>query len=240
MRRSVNKTCRHEEGCRLKDVTKSEGITEWLIEAIVLGKFASGMKISEPELSRELGVSRGPLREAMMRLESMGLVERVPHVGARVVTISAAQLAEIYAVREALEGMAIRQACANITQTEIESLRQLLKRHEQHIDHVDGATYFHQQGDFDFHYLIIQASRNSKLIGLLCDELYHLVRMYRTQSTRTASRPENALNEHLQILDALEERDAELAEMLMRRHIRRSGQLAAKHLEAEHIHRRQQ
>ncbi|WP_028023271.1 GntR family transcriptional regulator [Enterovibrio calviensis] len=217
----------------MKDVTKSEGMTEWLIEAIVSGKFASGSKISEPELSRELGVSRGPLREAMMRLESMGLVERVPHVGARVVAISAAQLSEIYAVREALEGMAIRQACMNITASEIEALKSLLHRHQQHIDDVDGATYFHQQGDFDFHYRIIQASRNDKLISLLCDELYHLVRMYRTQSTRTQSRPERALDEHIQILNALEERDAELAEMLMRRHIRRSGELAAKQLNSD-------
>ncbi|MDD1795143.1 GntR family transcriptional regulator [Enterovibrio makurazakiensis] len=217
----------------MKDVTKSEGMTEWLIEAIVSGKFASGSKISEPELSRELGVSRGPLREAMMRLESMGLVERVPHVGARVVAISATQLSDIYAVREALEGMAIRQACMHISASEIEALKTLLHRHQQHIDDVDGATYFHQQGDFDFHYRIIQASRNNKLISLLCDELYHLVRMYRTQSTRTQSRPERALDEHLQILNALEERDAELAEMLMRRHIRRSGELAAKQLNSD-------
>ncbi|WP_407332845.1 GntR family transcriptional regulator [Enterovibrio sp. 27052020O] len=217
----------------MKDVTKSEGITEWLIEAIVSGKFASGSKISEPELSRELGVSRGPLREAMMRLESMGLVERVPHVGARVVAISAAQLSDIYAVREALEGMAIRQACQHITAQEIEALKKLLHRHQQHIDDVDGATYFHQQGDFDFHYRIIQASRNDKLISLLCDELYHLVRMYRTQSTRTQSRPERALDEHVQILNALEERDADLAEMLMRRHIKRSGDLAAKQLNSD-------
>ncbi|KXF81130.1 GntR family transcriptional regulator [Enterovibrio coralii] len=214
----------------MKDVTKSEGMTEWLIEAIVSGKFPSGSKISEPELSRELNVSRGPLREAMMRLEAMGLIERVPHVGARVVTISEAQLSEIYAVREALEGMAIRQACAHITERELDGLRALLIRHQQHIDEVDGASYFHQQGDFDFHYRIIQASRNSKLIALLCDELYHLVRMYRKQATRTQARPERALNEHFQILTALEDRDAELAEMLMRRHIRRSGQLAAERL----------
>ncbi|SKA51647.1 DNA-binding transcriptional regulator, GntR family [Enterovibrio nigricans DSM 22720] len=214
----------------MKDVTKSEGMTEWLIEAIVSGKFPSGSKISEPELSRELNVSRGPLREAMMRVEAMGLIERIPHVGARVITMSEAQLSEIYAVREALEGMAIRQACIYISERELEGLRGLLIRHQQHIDDVDGATYFHQQGDFDFHYRIIQASRNSKLIGLLCDELYHLVRMYRKQSTRTQSRPERALNEHFQILTALEDRDAELAEMLMRRHIRRSGQLAAERL----------
>ncbi|WP_394211944.1 GntR family transcriptional regulator [Enterovibrio calviensis] len=217
----------------MKDVTKSEGMTEWLIEAIVSGKFASGSKISEPELSRELGVSRGPLREAMMRLEAMGLVERIPHVGARVVAISAAQLSDIYAVREALEGMAIRQACTHITARELDALKHLLHRHQQHIDDVDGATYFHQQGDFDFHYRIIQASRNNKLISLLCDELYHLVRMYRTQSTRTQSRPERALNEHVQIFNALEERDAELAEMLMRRHIRRSGELAAQQLNSD-------
>jgi DNA-binding GntR family transcriptional regulator len=209
-------------GIALKDKTKSENLTEQLIEAIVSGDYLAGSKISEPELARFYNVSRGPLREAMMRVESLGLVERIPHVGARVVTLTPEKLAEIYAVREALEGMAANQACIHITDEEIASLEALLVQHQQHIDEVDGASYFYQHGDFDFHYRIIKASRNSKLISLLCDELYHLLRMYRYQSARSQSRPVHALNEHIHILTAIKERDAELAEMLMRRHIKRS------------------
>ncbi|WP_064607190.1 GntR family transcriptional regulator [Photobacterium sp. J15] len=213
-----------------KELTKSENLTEQLIELIVNGDFPEGSKISEPELARRFGVSRGPLREAMMRVESLGLVERVPHVGARIVTLTRAKLLEIYAVREALEGMAARLACIYITDEEIDALQDLLETHRKHIELVDGASYFHQQGDFDFHYRIIKASRNSKLIHLLCGELYHLLRMYRYQSQRSHSRPSQALGEHFHLLSALKDRDGELAEMLMRRHIMRSRQLIEQQL----------
>ncbi|EGR0285972.1 GntR family transcriptional regulator [Vibrio cholerae] len=208
-----------------KESTKSENLTEYLIEAIVEGELAPGSKISEPELAKQFQVSRGPLREALMRVEGLGLIERIPHIGARVIQLSPIKLVELYAVREALEGMAARLAARNITEIELAGLESLLSTHSTHIDQVEGASYFHQQGDFDFHYRIIQASRNQQLIGLLCDELYHLLRMYRYQSPRSHSRPVEALEEHKFILRAIRQRDEELAEMLMRRHISRSRQL---------------
>ncbi|HDI3155038.1 TPA: GntR family transcriptional regulator [Vibrio cholerae] len=208
-----------------KESTKSENLTEYLIEAIVGGQLAPGSKISEPELAKQFQVSRGPLREALMRVEGLGLIERIPHIGARVIQLSPTKLVELYAVREALEGMAARLAARNITEIELAGLESLLSTHSTHIDQVEGASYFHQQGDFDFHYRIIQASRNQQLIGLLCDELYHLLRMYRYQSPRSHSRPVEALEEHKFILRAIHQRDEELAEMLMRRHISRSRQL---------------
>ncbi|CSD25778.1 GntR family transcriptional regulator [Vibrio cholerae] len=160
-----------------------------------------------------------------MRVEGLGLIERIPHIGARVIQLSPTKLVELYAVREALEGMAARPAARNITEIELAGLESLLSTHSTHIDQVEGASYFHQQGDFDFHYRIIQACRNQQLIGLLCDELYHLLRMYRYQSPRSHSRPVEALEEHKFILRAIRQRDEELAEMLMRRHISRSRQL---------------
>ncbi|WP_172782062.1 GntR family transcriptional regulator [Vibrio cholerae] len=208
-----------------KESTKSENLTEYLIEAIVEGQLAPGSKISEPELAKQFQVSRGPLREALMRVEGLGLIERIPHIGARVIQLSPTKLVELYAVREALEGMAARLAARNITEIELAGLESLLSTHSTHIDQVEGASYFHQQGDFDFHYRIIQASRNQQLIGLLCDELYHLLRMYRYQSPRSHSRSVEALEEHKFILRAIRQRDEELAEMLMRRHISRSRQL---------------
>lgn len=208
-----------------KESTKSENLTEYLIEAIVEGQLAPGSKISEPELAKQFQVSRGPLREALMRVEGLGLIERIPHIGARVIQLSPTKLVELYAVREALEGMAARLAARNITEIELAGLESLLSTHSTHIDQVEGASYFHQQGDFDFHYRIIQVCRNQQLIGLLCDELYHLLRMYRYQSPRSHSRPVEALEEHKFILRAIRQRDEELAEMLMRRHISRSRQL---------------
>lgn len=215
----MNSIIEHNTRNSDREGTKSENLTEYLIEAIVAGKIESGQKISEPELSKQFGVSRGPLREAIMRLEGLGLIERIPHVGARVINFSLDHLSELYAVRESLEGMAARLAARNISKQELSTLKQLLSTHSEHIDQVEGKSYFRQQGDFDFHYRIIKASRNQKLISLLCDELYHLLRMYRAQSPRSHSRPEQALEEHKFILQAIENGDEELAEILMRRHI---------------------
>lgn len=214
----------HSEGFKAslgtdKEHTKSESLTELLVESIVSGEIPSGSKISEPELAKRYQVSRGPLREAIMRLEGLGLIERTANVGARVITLSPEKLLDLYTVREALEGMAARLAARFITAEELHGLELLLSTHSHHIDEVEGASYFHQQGDFDFHYRIIQATRNTKLISVLCDELYHLLRMYRYQSPRAHSRPTEALAEHKFILQAIKNRDEELAEMLMRRHI---------------------
>jgi DNA-binding GntR family transcriptional regulator len=218
-----------------KENTKSEHLTDYLIEAIVKGELSAGHKISEPELAKALNVSRGPLREALMRVEGLGLIERIPHVGARVIEFSPAKLVELYAVREALEGMAARLAARNISDDEVEVLKTVLDTHQEHINHVDGQSYFRQHGDFDFHYMIIKASRNQHLISLLCNELYHLLRMYRYQSPRSHSRPSEALNEHHAILRAITNRDEELSEMLMRRHISGSRQLIEQQIISEAI-----
>ena len=199
--------------------TLADRVCDQIATAIVKGDISPGQKISEPELARNYGISRGPLREAIRRLEGWRLVERKPHVGARVVELSARELIEIYRVREALEGMACRLAAIDMPQDEIDRLRVLLDGHEASVDQLDGRSYFQKEGDLDFHYRIVQGSRNGKLLELLGGDLYHLVRMYRYQFSVSSSRPKRALKEHRQIVDAIEARDPELAEMLMRRHI---------------------
>lgn len=200
-------------------LTISDRLSEALITAIVKGDIPPGSKISEPDLAKTYQVSRGPLREAIRKLEGLRLVNRIPHIGARVVTLDLAELLEIYDVREALEGMAARLAARNMSDQEIDELKQLLDLHEQNIEQSDGNEYFQQEGDFDFHYRIIQGSKNQRLINLLCGELYHLIRMYRYRSSQSSARPTIALAEHRHIVNALEQRDGEFAEMLIRKHI---------------------
>lgn len=205
-------------GCvRLQTIADS--LAGQLVDAIVRGQIAPGSKLNEPGLARQFHVSRGPLREAIRRLEGLSLVERIPHSGARVVSLSIEKLLEIYDVREVLEGMACRLAARNMGDDEIRGLWELLARHEEFSKQVGGRTYFQQEGDLDIHYRIIKGSRNSKLIALLCDELYHLVRLYRYRSSQSEDRPERALLEHRHIIEAIASRDEELAEILMRRHI---------------------
>ncbi|TLM78771.1 GntR family transcriptional regulator [Microbulbifer harenosus] len=189
---------------------------------IVEGHMAAGSKISEPELARRFDASRGSLREALMRLESLGLLERRVNVGARVVDLTERGLLELYDVREALEGMACRLAAQNRTEEDVVELRQMLARHEQQEELQAGTAYYQPEGDFDFHFRIVQASNNDLLIDTLCNRLYYRVRMYRYQLGMASPRAHRAFREHSHIIDAIESGDGELAEILMRRHIRAS------------------
>ncbi len=202
--------------------TLAEQVFHRLRRQIVEGEIPPGTKISEPELSRTLGISRGPLREAIGRLEAGGLLVRRANVGARVVELSIEQLLEIFLIREALEGMAARLAAERMPQEEIDELRALLEGHRAQVEQDAGRAYFQKEGDLDFHYRIVQGSRNDRLIQILCDDLYHLVRMYRFQFGMASPRARRGLQEHVHIVDAIAEHDPEMAELFMRRHVRAS------------------
>ncbi|WP_430301560.1 GntR family transcriptional regulator, partial [Pseudomonas paraeruginosa] len=167
------------------------------------------------------------------RLEGLRLLVRVPHVGARVVSLSHAELIELYEIRESLEGMACRLAAERMSQAEIDELRRVLDTHERDEAFQAGRGYYQQEGDYDFHYRIIQGSGNATLSRMLCGELYQLVRMYRIQYSTTPNRPRQAFAEHHRILDAIADRDGELAELLMRRHISASRRNIERQLETQ-------
>jgi DNA-binding GntR family transcriptional regulator len=200
--------------------TLAEQVLHAIQAAIVDGDLAPGSKLKEPDLARAYGTSRGPLREAIRQLEARGLVQLTPHAGARVTDLSVKQLLDIYELREALEGMACRLAADRLTPAEIAEMRQLLERHSAAVEDKNGREYFRQEGDLDFHFRIAQASGNEVIAKVLCEDLYHLMRMYRYKFSLVPDRPVAALKEHWRIMDALAEGDGELAELLMRRHIR--------------------
>lgn len=184
---------------------------------IVEGVIQAGAKLSETELSTRYAVSRAVIREAINRLVACHLVERKANVGAKVVTLSAAGLVQLYQVREALEGMAARLAANNMDNVEISNLKSLLDAHSSKVS--SGETYYQEAGDVDFHYRIVLGSKNAHLISVLIDGIYHLVRMYRVQLGMAGPRVTTAFEEHSNIVRAIANRDGELAEMLMRRHI---------------------
>ena len=187
---------------------------------IVEGRIIAGIKLSEVELSTKYQVSRAVIREAINRLETCHLVERRANVGARVVALSENGLIQLYQVRESLEGMAARLAARNMTGSEISQLKDLLKMHSQEIK--TGDTYYQEAGDVDFHYRIILGCKNDHLISMLINGLYHLIRMYRVQLGMAGPRVSTAFEEHKHIVQAISNRDEELAEILMRRHIQYS------------------
>jgi len=200
-------------------ITTADKVFQQMQHAIVEGSIAAGSKISEPELAKQFQISRSTLREALNRLEKCHLIERKANVGSRVVECSIEGLLEIYVVREALEGMACRQAAQNMTDDEIVDMKAMLARHGSSQDLKDGVSYYQEEGDLDFHYKVILGSHNQQLINILCGQLYHLVRMYRIQFGMSSPRVTRAFDEHSRIIEAICDRDGELAEMLMRRHI---------------------
>jgi DNA-binding GntR family transcriptional regulator len=199
--------------------TLSDIATHKLAQSIVTGELAQGQKLNEAELAERFGMGRGPLREALRHLEGMRLVKRTPNAGARVVILDRKTLSDLYAVREALEGMACRIAAAQMSDEDIAQLGALLDRHETQIEKQGGKVYAQSEGDLDFHYQIARGSRNQMLMDLLGSEQYQLLRMCRYRTSRNAERTQPALSQHRQIVDALANRDGELAELLMRRHI---------------------
>ena len=200
-------------------VTAADRVLQELLRAIVAGEIAPGSKISEPELAKRFDLSRAPLREALARLERCHLLERTPNAGSRVVKLSTENLLSLYQLREELEGLACRLAATQMSDSEIREMQDLLDQHLASQRVREGESYYQEAGDLDFHYRIILGSKNPYLINILTDELYHLMRMYRVQLGMNGPRVSRAFDEHKAIINAIANRDGELADLLMRRHI---------------------
>lgn len=191
-----------------------------LEELILGGHYKPGEKLREQSLAEELGVSRGPLREAIRTLEGRRLLERTPRTGVQVVGLSLDDLEQILITREALEGMAARQAAENMTVAEVKALRQTVEKLEGRPRDVPGAVYS-KGPDNDFHRLIAVGSRNSWLADILVKDVYSLLRLYRLQAARRSDVSHN-MGEHHAIIDRIHARDADGAEAAMREHLRRA------------------
>ncbi|MDB5872210.1 MAG: GntR family transcriptional regulator [Ramlibacter sp.] len=191
-----------------------------LEEMIVRGELLPGARLPEQSLADSLGVSRGPLREAIRTLEGRRLIERVPHAGVRVVQLSIEDLEQLLVTRESLEGMACRQAAENMTVPEIKKLRETAELIGKMLQRSPGAV-FAGGADNDFHRQIAIGSRNRWIARLLCEDLYSLVRLYRVQAIfRPAAKSKATHREHLDIIDCIHARDGDAAEAAMRLHVR--------------------
>jgi DNA-binding GntR family transcriptional regulator len=184
-----------------------------LVDAIVRGELVAGAQIKEAVLARDRGVSRGTLRAAIDRLAAYGVVVREHNLGVRVIDLHPVDLDDLFAVREALEGMSARQAAARISDAELRALAGVLDPHDNTFDDSeDSATH-------DFHLQVARASGNQRLIRMLSREVHYNLRIYRLTASYATDRSAAALAEHTEILKALQARDGERAESAMRRHI---------------------
>ena len=211
----------------MSDILSHKVSARWLVDvlverieaAIISGDLQPGSKVREQTLATSLGVSRGPLREAIRRLEGRKLLQRTPNIGVSVAALSPGDLYEVLQLREVLEGLACRLAAERMTDAELQALSGLLEQHEQQRSVQEGTGYYQESKDFDFHFRIVKGSRNARLIQILCDDLYYLLRVYRYKSSTKPGRAKLALKEHKDVVAALMRRDPDDAERKMRLHI---------------------
>jgi DNA-binding GntR family transcriptional regulator len=174
------------------------------------------LRLDEQRLAADLGVSRTPVREALARLEHEGLVRIMPRRGIYIVRKSKAEIIEMLKVWAALESMAARLVCEQATDAEIASLRTLFSKFED-TDEVRFHLNEYSVANLRFHQRIIELS-HSPLLTSIAESLLVHVRAIRTRSLGEDDRAERSIVDHMHIIEALEARDVELAERLVRDH----------------------
>ena len=173
------------------------------------------IRLDERKLAQDFGISRTPVREAMAQLESEGFVRSVPRRGIYVVRKTKREVIEMITVWAALESMAARLMTEVATQDEIAGLRRMFATFENgkvraHLDEYSDVN-------IEFHQTIIRLSRNAVLIDL-AENLFTHMRMIRRKTIGEKDRADRSIRDHLSIIEALEARATERAEVLVRDH----------------------
>ena len=190
----------------------------FLKEMILEGELKAGDRLIERELAGKLNISRTPIREALFRLESQGFVKTVPRKGVVVSNISESEVIEVFTILASLEVLAVKLAAQRMdqeTQLELEQkIQELLALENQ------------SEEDFNLEHiqmnrLINKASKSPKLFEILSG-LIDYIHMAANMGYETPGRRKESLREHIDIMKALRDKEAELAEYLMRIHIENS------------------
>lgn len=186
-------------------------------KAILNGVFQAGDSLIEGKLSAELGVSRTPVREALRQLELEGLVKTIPNKGAIVIGVSQKDIEDIYNIRMAIESLAARWTAENITVDELEKLKEVVELQEYYVEKGDAIQIW--QLDTKFHEIIFASCRSRILMHTL-SSFHHFIQKARELSFKTSGRPSLAVQEHRDILEALQKHDSEAAAFLTSEHVR--------------------
>lgn len=197
-------------------------VAERLETAIFTGELEPGSRLSEQALAEQLGVSRGPLREAIRRLEGRKLLQRVPNVGVRVAALSIRDVVEIMQVQEVLQGKACALASQRMSDDDIRSLKDLVRQQKRHLELAGEGNPYDESLDMEFHSQIIAGSGNQRLIRILEEDIHYLLRVQRHTFETDRKGASDLIREHTEIIRALERRDPEAAEQSMREHIARA------------------
>lgn len=202
----------------LKDnISLRDAVYQTLKNGIMTGEFAPGERLLEIPLANQLGVSRTPVREAIKRLEREQFVEISPRCGAKVSGITDKDAVDALEVRVEIERMAVRMAAANSTKEHIRKLKSLNLDMEAAFNRKDIHGIF--EADNNIHRLIAEATGNNVLISVM-DMLEEHVLRYRVEYIRNIQQYKGLIEEHYEIITAIEKRESDRAEELMTRHIK--------------------
>ncbi|WP_188189404.1 GntR family transcriptional regulator [Nonomuraea sp. SYSU D8015] len=201
----------------------AEEVADRIRDAVFSGAYAPGAQLREVELAEALDVSRGPVREALLRLEREGLVRSAWHRGATVTTLTAQDVAELHSLRGALEHLAVQQAVTYASDEEIAAIEQTVNRMEQAADEHEMVRC-----DIAFHDAVYAAARHRRL-----EEAWQALRsqVYLFLLTRIRVSADGYLKhlpgEHRELVAALRARDAEAALELFATHRRHAFDVLA-------------
>src|SRR5882724_11169114 len=173
------------------------------------------VRLDERQLAQDLGISRTPVREAMAQLEREGFVRSVPRRGIYVVRKTKQEVIELITAWAALESMAARLITQNATDHEIARLRAMFATFENGMLHAKLDEY--SEVNIEFHQTIIRMSHNRVLTDL-AENLFTHMRMIRRKTIGEKDRVDRSIRDHMNIIEALEGRDTERAEDLVRNH----------------------
>lgn len=209
--------------------TFREGVYEALKLAILRYELPPGQRLLERELVTKIGTSRTPIREAIIKLEQEGLVER-HNGGGRgyfVSFIHRQEIEEVYSLRKILESYCVSLVIDRIRQEELEQLEQVIREEElsENIGNISALVEL----DTKFHEILYKASRNSKLCEVLRN-LKNQIYRYRTMSFKLRQKRKIALSNHRQLLMAIKKKDKRLAKKLATDTISRSRSILIKEL----------
>lgn len=185
-------------------------------DAVLNGEYKDGDSLNELKISGELGVSRTPVREALMQLELEGLAKNIPNKGAVVIGITEKDIEDIYAVRIRIEGLAARLCAENISEDELKRFQEIVDLQEFYLAKHDPEQIWSL--DSEFHKIIYNASQ-SRPLKFMLSNFHNYIKRARDISVHADGRAEKTVSEHKAILQAVKDRDGELAELLMARHI---------------------
>lgn len=200
----------------------AETVLTHIRKMIASGELRQGDRVKELDISQTLGISRGPVREAVRRLSASGLLVSATNLGSRVAVLNEATVRQAYQVREVLESLGARLAAQNMTKQERITLLRVLDQHEEVMRSGSPNTYPAGDSDWDFHLNILKGARNEFVWRICGEELRDIMTLMRAQHISTTQRGKRALLEHRWVAEAIHEGQEDLAAALMAQHIRAS------------------